>query len=433
MADFSEISADVLDEWFLESLPNFDIDFNIGEETLLQADNSKIEGNSDKLQSQKLDQKQVEAFINENKNSNTVRKTKTDLNVWKRWCNSIEEQSTMEDIPPEELNQLLSHFFMKIRKLDNTEFEPSTLTRLAGKDRRPNKALGLSNDEIEKLWSQRQLGDHSPEALVRTVWLNNTMHFGWRARDEHRKVFLGDLEVRVEEGEKLEYVIWQTERGSKTRDGGKESSSERYFNPKMYAIGGDRCPVKMLKMYISRRPKEMMNDDDPFYLTPLRNPSGHQWFKRMPLGVHSLGNFMKNMAQAVKLPGKHTNHSARRTMITTLRHENVSPLDISQLSGHKNLKSIDSYSEASEEQQKKMSLLISKQTGGREVVKPILNCVDTNSSAVGSRMTASPGKQASTSFSGAVFNHCTIVLGQSKSPLPSKRCRYVIESDDDEE
>ncbi|KAK3746097.1 hypothetical protein QZH41_004622 [Actinostola sp. cb2023] len=128
MADFSEISGDVLDEWFLESLPNFDIDFNIGEEMLLQADNSKNEGNSDKLQGQKLDQKQVEAFINENKNSNTVRKTKTDLNVWKCWCNSIEEQRTMEDIPPEELNHLLSHFFMKIRKLDNTEFEPSTLT-----------------------------------------------------------------------------------------------------------------------------------------------------------------------------------------------------------------------------------------------------------------------------------------------------------------
>jgi len=45
---------------------------------------------------------------------------------------------------------------------------------------------------------------------------------------------------------------------------------------------------------------------------------------------------MKTMAAAAKLEGKHTNHSARRTMITTLRHENVNPLFIvSQLSGQK--------------------------------------------------------------------------------------------------
>ena len=66
---------------------------------------------------------------------------------------------------------------------------------------------------------------------------------------------------------------------------------------------------------------------------------------------------MKTMAEAVNfVSGKHTlNHPAWRTMITALRHENVSPLDISQLSGHKNLKSIDSCSTVSEQQQKEMS------------------------------------------------------------------------------
>ena len=136
----------------------------------------------------------------------------------------------------------------------------------------------------------------------------------------------------------------------------------------------------------------MMKPDDPFYLTPLQNPS---------LGVHSLGNFMKNMAEAINLPGKHTNHSACRTIITTLRHKNISALDISQLSGHKNLKSIDSYSEASEEQQKQMSLLISEQSAGKEVLKPH----NSSSSTTSSTATVST---ASTSLSGAVFNNCRI-------------------------
>ena len=35
------------------------------------------------------------------------------------------------------------------------------------------------------------------------------------------------------------------------------------------------------------------------------------------------------------LEGNHTNHSASHTIITTLRHKNSNPLDMSHLSGHK--------------------------------------------------------------------------------------------------
>lgn len=419
-----------------------------------------------------LNDVEIGEFIEKNKNINTAKKTKSDLNVWNRWCSSIGEAREIQNIPPSELDRLLCHFFINVRKQDGTEFEPGTLTsfqrsfgrhlrdvgkqyclfndkefaksrvtleskrkqlRQQGKGRRPNKALELNQDEIEKIWSEKQLGDHCPEALIRTVWLNNTMHFGWRARDEHRRVLLGDLEVRREEGgEEREYIVWHTERGSKTRSGGKEFGPERYFNPRIYATGTERCPLKFFKSYLARRPTEMEKPDDPFYLAVKKNSTNHVWFKKQPLGIHSLGNFMKIMASAANLKGKRTNHSARRTMITTLRHENVNPLDISQLSGHKNLKSIDSYSTVSEEQQKKMSLLISKRSGGREAMKPVV-CNTSQSSAWSCITTASTSQVASTSFSGAVFNHCTIVLG-SKSPVPAaKRRRRVIESDDEDD
>jgi len=35
---------------------------------------------------------------------NTTKKTKTDLNEWKRWCESIKETKAIEEIPVEELN-----------------------------------------------------------------------------------------------------------------------------------------------------------------------------------------------------------------------------------------------------------------------------------------------------------------------------------------
>ena len=456
----------------VDLLPNFDLNF----ENLLPSDRESVSPPDADV----LNDANIGEFIEKNKNVNTAKKTKTDLNVWKRWCSSIGEARELENIPPSELDRLLCHFFINIKKQDGTEFEPSTLTsfqrsfgrhlrdlgkpyclfndkefaqsratleskrkqlRQKGKGRRPNKALGLSEEEMEKLWSTNQLGDHCPEALIRTVWLNNTMHFGWRARDEHRRVLVGDLEVRRDEGEEaLEYVIWHTERGSKTRNGGSEFGPERYFNPRMYATGGERCPVKFFKTYLARRPVEMRKPDDPFYLA-VKKPTNNIWFKKQPLGVHSLGNFMKTMAAAANLDGKHTNHSARRTMISTLRHQNVDPLDISQLSGHKNLKSIDSYSAVSEDQQKKMSLLISQRSNGREAMKPV--ALNTNqpprNTSQCSTTSTSLSQPASTSFSGAVFNNCTIVLGSQPSApqvpaaIPAKRRRHVIESDDENE
>lgn len=49
---------------------------------------------------------------------------------------------------------------------------------------------------------------------------------------------------------------------------------------------------------------------------------------------------------------EHTNHPARRTMITMVGKENVNLLHILQLPGHKNLKPIESYPAVFEEQQK---------------------------------------------------------------------------------
>ena len=69
-----------------------------------------------------LNESEISSFIEENRNSNTTKKTKTDLNVWTRWCNSLNERRPMEDIPPEELNSLLAQFFIKVRKLNGDEF-----------------------------------------------------------------------------------------------------------------------------------------------------------------------------------------------------------------------------------------------------------------------------------------------------------------------
>ena len=56
---------------------------------------------------------------------------------------------------------------------------------------------------------------------------------------------------------------------------------------------------------------------------------------------------MKVMTDNAGISGKKTNHSARKTMITILVQNDMNPLHAAQFTGHKCVKSLDSYSKAS--------------------------------------------------------------------------------------
>ena len=50
-----------------------------------------------------LDDAVVEDFIEKNKATNTVRRTKSVLNVWYRWCAGVNESRKLEELTPSEL------------------------------------------------------------------------------------------------------------------------------------------------------------------------------------------------------------------------------------------------------------------------------------------------------------------------------------------
>ncbi|CAH3182397.1 unnamed protein product, partial [Porites lobata] len=82
------------------------------------------------------------------------------------------------------------------------------------------------------------------------------------------------------------------------------------------------------------------------------------------MGVNKLNSLMKTMADKAGFDEKRrlTNHSARKTMIQKLNDNNIPPTHIMQLSGHRNVQSVNNYSSVSNEQQKNMSLILSGNT-----------------------------------------------------------------------
>jgi len=246
--------------------------------------------------------------------------------------------------------------------------------------------------------------------------------------------------MKMAQKKKTKYVEWIIERG-KTRTGAKAFIPDRPFNPKMYATGGERCPVRIFEEYIKRRPESMNSPHSPFYLATIQKPTSTIWYKTQPLGVNSLCKFMREIAQSSGLTGRFTNHSARRTMLSTLRKENVEPLNIIDLAGQRNLKSLDSYSMPSNEQQKDMSNKISS-LHQEQQKSPAQN----HSQASAFHPLATSGEyyhplQAGM-FSGATFHNCSFSLDTSasnsglkiegKSPCRKlRRIRPLSDSDED--
>ena len=86
------------------------------------------------------------------------------------------------------------------------------------------------------------------------------------------------------------------------------------------------------------------------------------YFNR-PLGKNMLGEFLNKASELLNnnsttSRSKVANHSARKTCLNTLLSNYVNGLHVSQLSGHKNLDSLNIYHTASAAQQKRMSNLL---------------------------------------------------------------------------
>ena len=82
------------------------------------------------------------------------------------------------------------------------------------------------------------------------------------------------------------------------------------------------------------------------------------WLNRAPLRKkNKIGEFLTKAAKNAGLPGNLTNHSVRKTCISGLVDAEVPVNYAVQLGGHRKLKSLDSYRTASDEHQRKMSLV----------------------------------------------------------------------------
>ena len=110
------------------------------------------------------DEVEIQKFLQEQRSKNTQYKTKSDLNAWKKFCESLKESRAIENIPANELDLLLSKFFISVRKQNGTEYEPTTKTRLL----QPNSMTQTRRRFLISPLERPVLDDFSKQAFSQT-------------------------------------------------------------------------------------------------------------------------------------------------------------------------------------------------------------------------------------------------------------------------
>ena len=159
--------------------------------------------------------------------------------------------------------------------------------------------------------------------------------------------------------------------------------------------------------------------------------SSKPWFTPAPVGVNKLNSLMETMAQKAGLNEENlNNHSGRNRMIQKLNDQEVPPTHIMQISGHKNVQSLNNYSSLSEKQQRNIFNILSSTTSTRSLAIEEREDVSSSENQESPQQVLSLLRGAN--IHGGTFN---ISIKSQQSPNLSmhsaKRRHYVIESDSD--
>ena len=242
----------------------------------------------------------IEELRNGAKNINTSKSMSFWLSVWKTWCEVKSVALEIEKHEPAELNRLLEKFYAEVKNKNGQDYKPDSLSvmiaaldrhfkdkqyplsivkdrefhsskqvlegkakllRQAGHGKHPNKARNLTKEEV--LWKESKFRSTTPETLVNTMWWLLTQHFGLRGRQEHHDMKVYDFQL-CKGNNGVEFVQF-TEGQTKTRQGGLHTK-HCDFQPRMFAVGGERCPVALFKPFVSCQPQNLKTTG-PFYLS----------------------------------------------------------------------------------------------------------------------------------------------------------------------
>ena len=106
-----------------------------------------------------------------------------------------------------------------------------------GKGSTKKKAEPLTVKDEELLWEKGVLGDHSPQALLSTIFFMSGLYFALRSGDEHRCLRLQPPQITIHQGSRPEdSYLHYMEDTSKNHPGGLKGRCHSIYGPTAGAV-----------------------------------------------------------------------------------------------------------------------------------------------------------------------------------------------------
>ena len=118
----------------------------------------------------------------------------------------------------------------RVLKVKGSPF--SSQARLSSQQRQEKSSTGCPRDEEDLMFQTGQFGEDDPEVLQRTVYWVLFIHFGFRARDESRRLQWGDIAVENEPVTVMESRSCWCGEQNEDRKQGKETAIAEHLIPK---------------------------------------------------------------------------------------------------------------------------------------------------------------------------------------------------------
>ena len=376
-------------------------------------------------------------------------KTQHDTNycvrLWNQWKAHRNGTTTSEKIP-EELTTMgkeavqywLSRFILEVRKKDGSEYPANTLHHITcglmrhlrqngqpeidffkdptfsdfratldsemkrvqskGIGSKKRQAEPLTVEEEELLWESGQLGHHSPQALVDTMFFMCGIYFALRSGQEHRMLRFQPSQIELIEQPGQRAFLRYTEDISKNNPGGLKGRKNK---PKVVIQHENeeepnRCFVRLYKLYESKCPAN--RPQNAFYLQPLKKPTADCWYSSNPIGHCTLSGTMARLCKSAGISGFKTNHSLRATTATRLYQAGVDEQLIMERTGHHSIDGVRSYKRTNAEQQENLSDILAL---SKRPKQGLLQPCSTTSALVPAPVSVTSTPQQVASFSSA--------------------------------
>ncbi|XP_074917779.1 zinc finger MYM-type protein 2 isoform X5 [Chelonoidis abingdonii] len=280
------------------------------------------------------------------------------VNAWKHW---VKTRSRDEDLPVleelkstksvklkedllshtvAELNYGLARFVNEIRRPNGENYTPDSIYYLClgiqeylyGSNRKDNIFINPSYETFEQelnkilkswqpsilpdgsifsrveedyLWRIKQLGSHSPFALLNTLFYFNTKYFGLKTVEQHLRLSFGTVFRQWKKNPRtmdskacLRYQVSSlcgADSEDKITTGKrKHEDDEPVFEQIENTSNPARCPVKMFECYLSKSPQNLNQRMDVFYLQPECSVSSDSpvWYTSTSLDRNTLEHML---------------------------------------------------------------------------------------------------------------------------------------------